>query len=441
MGVGLLVAALFIALMQGVFGKTWNVMMPRTIRGISGSCVTIPCHFEVPDSEERDILNCSDRGMWRRGSLSGPPVAKSLQVRVIGDVTRKNCTTMFHGFSEDYSDTFFYRLECTEKLKFTFSSGVNIIVRSGVPPPKVTSEGTMSEGGLAVLHCSVQVPCTRLPPSITWLPRDSSREEQTLMQQNADRQMIMKSTVAFIASADPHTQSIACSVSYPLTKGGSTEPSIARQRLNVLYAPRSTVATLSTPGPVSEGHTVKITCSSDANPPVSNYTWYRVETGQLSKRGEGEILVLKVKQGDSGAYLCEALAKMGSQRSNPVSLQVATADSSSFAGGFLYSVCGVMLLLYILTAAVSVYKYHSLSRRLKVELKGEHTYADLRASNVASDYDQLQPRQPKTTPPETTPPETTPPETTPLPDDPNYENLQTLSFKPKTSRTQVDVKE
>ncbi|XP_076611001.1 myelin-associated glycoprotein isoform X2 [Chaetodon auriga] len=362
MGVGLVVVALLIALMQGVFGKTWNVMMPQTIRGISGSCVTIPCRFEVPDSEEGDVLNCSDRGVWRRGSPSGPPVSKSLQLRATGDLTKKNCTTTFHGFPEDYSDTLFYRLECTENLKFTFRSGVNIVIRSGVPLPQVTSEGmVVREGALAVLHCSVQVPCTTLPPSITWLPRDSSREEQTHMQQNADRQMIMKSTLTFVASADHHTQSVACSVSYPLTKGGSIESSIARHRVDVLYAPRSTVATLSTPGPVSEGHIVTITCSSDANPPVVSYTWYRVETGQLTKRGEGEILVLKVKKEDSGAYLCEALAKMGSQRSNPVSLQVTTTttDSSSLAGGILYSMCGVMLLLYILTVGVSVYKYHS----------------------------------------------------------------------------------
>ena len=46
-------------------------------------------------------------------------------------------------------------------------------------------------------------------------------------------------------------------------------------------APRSTEATLSMTGAVSEGHTVTFTCFSDANPPVRNHTWYRNDNGKV----------------------------------------------------------------------------------------------------------------------------------------------------------------
>lgn len=227
------------------------------------------------------------------------------------------------------------------------------------------------------------------------------------MQQSDGRVTIMTSTLTFIASADHHNQSISCSVSYPLTKGGSSQPSATTQRLNVLYAPRVTVATLSTSAPVSEGHRVMFTCWSDANPPVSLYIWYKVESGKLTKTGEGEMLVLQVSQNDSGVYLCEAQTPRGSQRSRPVLLE-ATTGSSECVVLIPYIICGVLLVLYIMTVVVDVYKHQSISRRLKqIELKGEHTYADLRICNVASNYDQLQSQQPKTVP---------------SPDDPNYEN-------------------
>ncbi|XP_049891327.1 sialic acid-binding Ig-like lectin 7 isoform X1 [Epinephelus moara] len=401
MGVGLAVVTLLIALMQGVSCKTWDVTLPQSISGISDSCVIVPCLFTLPINEEPNIVNCSG-GVWRRGSISGPTVFSAhnpynniLQGHMVGDLPKKNCTTVFHNFPKNFSDMYFFRLECTNHVKYTFSDGVNINVHPELPPPELTSVSQVSEGAQVRLQCSVPVPCSVLPPSITWLPRDNSRQEQTQMQQTT-----MTSTLTFIATANNHNQSISCSVTYPLTKGGSSPPSASTQRLNILYAPRDTVATLNTPVPVSEGRTVMFTCQSDANPPVSLYTWHRSDSGNLTKKAEGEMLVLQVSQEDSGVYLCEAQSQRGSQRSRPVFLEVSANTGGSECVVLLpYIMCGVLLALYILTVVVDVYKYRSICRRLKqIELKEEHTYTDLRTCSVASDYDQLQSRQPKTMP-------------------------------------------
>lgn len=55
-------------------------------------------------------------------------------------------------------------------------------------------------------------------------------------------------------------------------------------------APRLTVATLSPSSPVSEGRIVVFTCSSDANPPVSLYTWYRATTSAYAQHVRENLL-------------------------------------------------------------------------------------------------------------------------------------------------------
>ncbi|KAJ4928224.1 hypothetical protein JOQ06_016018 [Pogonophryne albipinna] len=421
MGVGLAVVTLLIALMQGVSCQTWAVILPKTILVINDSCVTIPCRFTIPSNEEANILNCSKGVVWKKGSTIGPkvfiahtPQLNLIQGEITGDVTKKNCTTTFHGFRQDNNDKYFFRLECAGITK--------------PPPPLLSSGGQVSEGAQVRLQCLVPVPCHNMPPSITWSPEDNSSQKSTQMQSSDDGQMIMMTTLTFSAAAHHNNQSFSCSVTYPLTAGGSSRSSATSQRLSVLYGPKDTVATVSNSAPVFEGQSVTLTCFSEANPPVSLYTWYRGDCGKLTKIGKGEKLVLQVSQTDSGLYLCEAQSPMASQRSRPVSLEVKTTTGRIEGVVLPYTICGVLLLLYIMTVVVDVYKYRGISRRLKmIEVKGEHTYHNMRSCSVASDYDQLQHRQS---------------EMMPHPDASTYENPIALqaTFK-KYSSVKVNLKE
>ncbi|KAI4817406.1 hypothetical protein KUCAC02_010807 [Chaenocephalus aceratus] len=355
MGVGLAVVTLLIALMQGVSCQTWAVILPKTILVIKDSCVTIPCRFTIPSNEEANILNCSKGVVWKKGSTTGPkvfiahtPQLNLIQGEITGDVTKKNCTTTFHGFRQDNNDKYFFRLECAGLTKYNFDNGVTINAQPDLPPSLLSSGGQVSEGAQVRLQCSVPVPCHNMPPSITWSPEDNSSQKSTQMQSSDDGQMIMMTTLTFSAAAHHNNQSFSCSVTYPLTAGGSSRSSATSQRLSVLYGPKDTVATVSNSAPVFEGQSVTLTCFSEANPPVSLYTWFRDDCGKVPEsRIEGVVLP--------------------------------------------YTICGVLLLLYIMTVVVDVYKYRGISRRLKmIEVKGEeHTYANMRSS----DYDQLQHRQ------------------------------------------------
>ncbi|XP_060948319.1 sialic acid-binding Ig-like lectin 7 [Limanda limanda] len=390
MGVGVTDVGLLLAVMQGVFSETWVLTAPRRIVGISDSCVTVPCHFQVPDEQQANILNCSNSANWRRGAFFNP---KTEQAEIIGDLTKKNCTTVMKGFSNIHNDLYFFRLECPN-LKFTFRDGISISTQSEPSPPQLSVVGQASEGVQARLQCETPVSCSVLPPSLTWSPRDASSQEESHMKQSTDGSMTMTSTLTFMASADHHNQSIFCSVSYPLSTGGSSSPAAASRRLSILYAPRFTRATISPSGPVFEGETVTLTCSSDANPPVTRYTWFREERGQIRALARGQTLDLQVSLSDRGAYLCQAQSPRGSQRSTSVSPEVGAAEAPGHSEALVmmpYVLCGVVSVLYVLTVLVDLYKYHSLSQRLKkIEVKGECTYTDLKTNQVNSDYDQLQ---------------------------------------------------
>ncbi len=51
---------------------------------------------------------------------------------MVGDLTKKNCTTTFHSFPKNYSDVYFFRVDCQNTVKFTFSTGVIITVQPGM---------------------------------------------------------------------------------------------------------------------------------------------------------------------------------------------------------------------------------------------------------------------------------------------------------------------
>lgn len=390
-----LMLTLLSALIQGVKCNDWTVTLPQNITAVRGSCVSVPCRFEVPSDYEKHIHNCSKGVVWKRGPAHLSPSLIIVPGLLVGDIRQKNCTTVFQSSPKDQKDMYFFRLQCPN-FQYTFPKGVYITFQPGAAPPLLTSVGRVSEGDQLMLQCSAPVPCPSLPPALTWTAPGNPKDKYSQILESSDGQMIMKSTLTFTTSALHHNRTVTCSVSYPLAEGGSTESSATTPTLNVTYGPRFTQAELNVSGPVSERHIVTFTCRSDANPPVSSYTWFKDNRGTLVKQGEGVTLVLQVRQKNSGLYLCEAHNERGSQRSPHLALEVNSPKGCSDSVDILpYAVCGALLALYVVTVVVDVYKYRSLLMRLKqIELKGEHIYTDLKTSSVTSDYEQLQPRQP-----------------------------------------------
>uniref|UniRef100_A0AAZ3PH29 Ig-like domain-containing protein n=1 Tax=Oncorhynchus tshawytscha TaxID=74940 RepID=A0AAZ3PH29_ONCTS len=72
-----------------------------------------------------------------------------------------------------------------------------------------------------------------------------------------------------------------------------------------VYAPKNTSVSVSPSGEIVEGSSVTLTCSSDANPPVDKYTWYKKNVTSPKASGQSYIITNIISE-DRGEYYCEA---------------------------------------------------------------------------------------------------------------------------------------
>uniref|UniRef100_A0A672ZHY3 Ig-like domain-containing protein n=1 Tax=Sphaeramia orbicularis TaxID=375764 RepID=A0A672ZHY3_9TELE len=88
-------------------------------------------------------------------------------------------------------------------------------------------------------------------------------------------------------------------------------------------APTVPSVSFSPSGEIVEGSSVTLTCTSDANPPVTKYTWYKRGNNRLQSRGEGQQFVLSfIKSSDSGSYSCVAENSLGRKMSEYIYIDV-----------------------------------------------------------------------------------------------------------------------
>ncbi|KAF7689244.1 hypothetical protein HF521_012597 [Silurus meridionalis] len=86
--------------------------------------------------------------------------------------------------------------------------------------------------------------------------------------------------------------------------------------LNLLYSPKNISVSISPSGEKVERSSVNLTCSSDSNPPVETYTWFKEK--ESSPVGSGQ----SYRALQSGLYYCEVQNKLGSERSAAVSITI-----------------------------------------------------------------------------------------------------------------------
>ncbi len=84
----------------------------------------------------------------------------------------------------------------------------------------------------------------------------------------------------------------------------------------VLDPPRSVSVSVTGSGEIVEGDSVTLICSSDSNPPVLIFIWFK--ENQSSSVGSGQSFSAL----QSGRFYCEAHNQHGSQRSDAVTVTV-----------------------------------------------------------------------------------------------------------------------
>ncbi|XP_037585756.1 B-cell receptor CD22 isoform X1 [Cebus imitator] len=85
--------------------------------------------------------------------------------------------------------------------------------------------------------------------------------------------------------------------------------------LQVQYAPEPSSVQIS-PSPAVEGNEVKFLCTSQANPPPTNYTWYH-NGKEVQGRTEGTFCITKALPWHAGTYSCVAENILGAGQRGP----------------------------------------------------------------------------------------------------------------------------
>ncbi|KAM6968133.1 B-cell receptor CD22-like [Aplochiton taeniatus] len=130
-------------------------------------------------------------------------------------------------------------------------------------------------------------------------------------------------------------------------------------QLDVQYAPVNVRVEVSPPGSLAEGSSVNLTCSSEANPAVDSYTWYR-RTGppnSSSLVGPGQVLFLaSLDPSQTGHYLCQASNSLGEDNSTLVEGEMED-EIEIHHGLILHVLIGVKALAVLILPLVMVWAW------------------------------------------------------------------------------------
>ncbi|XP_047455188.1 B-cell receptor CD22-like isoform X4 [Mugil cephalus] len=317
---GALTFLLIGCLLQGVQCGQWRVNMLQTIEVLRGSCVTIPCSFDI-NSTYNNNLDQTCKAMWKKRSNNEVVFDSKTTTNgeLIGKLTDRDCTTTLNNMVSD--DTYYFRLECDNALKWDFNNDlINIVTKADPPSPTLTPSTLEVEEGTSVsVTCSAPAPCLSHPPTLTWSPRLGDSQET--LQENQDKTKVQTSVLTFTASHLHHGQNISCTALYRKQDGSNQSSSSKTSALTVSYPPIDTTVSVSPSGPVPENRNVTLTCSSTANPAVRNYTWYRTDGDQETFIGTGHILTIEVSK-VSSPFFCKTENDLGVGRSTNTQIDV-----------------------------------------------------------------------------------------------------------------------
>ena len=97
--------------------------------------------------------------------------------------------------------------------------------------------------------------------------------------------------------------------------------------LSHLDTPKNTTVFTTPSGVITKGSSVTLTCSSDANPPVENYTWFKVNESTPVGSGQ-QYSITNIRSEDEGQYYCEARNTTGAGNSSTASVIVGGISAS-----------------------------------------------------------------------------------------------------------------
>ncbi|XP_038581375.1 B-cell receptor CD22-like [Micropterus salmoides] len=310
------------------------ITAPQKMEALNGSCLQIPCNFSAKAEQEFDSSR-ETFGVWIKSDsrfginpnnviFNSSRTVNIYPMRITGNLSQKNCTTMFSSLLTSYTNTYFFRIN-KPFMSTASCDPLQITIKDSPPSPRIEIPADLKEKQSVTITCSASTPCPHSPPKLTWnLQQDSHNNTE----ENTDRTFTTKIQETITLSDQHDGYNITCSARYPVNEGKDVKTAEERKTLSVSYAPKNTSVSISPSGLVSVGSWVTLTCSSRAKPPVSRFTWFKSSTDGPMTVSEGEVYSFKVTNvTDGGVYYCVAINDLGNETSSEIHLTVEGKDS------------------------------------------------------------------------------------------------------------------
>uniref|UniRef100_A0AAY5L4R5 Ig-like domain-containing protein n=1 Tax=Esox lucius TaxID=8010 RepID=A0AAY5L4R5_ESOLU len=212
---------------------------------------------------------------------------------------------------ESDSAEYKFRLLTTNDGRFSDHPGVILNV-TDVRLEMVPS--SVSEGGRLTLLCKTRCTLDHIPEYI-WYKNGRVTQPVT----SSNRLIPDQETSSNRLIRDPVSREDAGR--YSCGVKGSVDLNSTEETITIMYAPKNTSVSVSPSGEIMEGSSVTLTCSSDANPPVDKYTWYK-KTVTSPKASGQSYSITNIRSEDNGEYYCEAQNEYVRLNSSFVSVDV-----------------------------------------------------------------------------------------------------------------------
>ncbi|XP_047468085.1 B-cell receptor CD22-like [Mugil cephalus] len=329
------------------------ITAPKKMEALSGSCLKIPCNYRETPGNKFDSSR-ETFGVWikndahsfiekKNAVFNSSGSVNIYPMNITGDLSQKNCTTLFSDLNTSHSDTYYFRIE-NEPFKATaVCDHLQITVKDSPWRPTINISGDVKEKESVTITCSAFTPCPHSPPQLTW---NLQQDPHNKIEENTDGTFTTKIQETITLSDTHDGNNIICSVRYPVNKGKDNKTAETQETLNVSYAPKDTSASISPSGLVSAGSWVNLTCSSRANPPIRHFTWFKNSKDGPMIVSEGHFYSFTVT--DRGGYYCVASNQLGNQTSPWIHLNVeGSSHWEQVVGGIIGIIVFICLIIFV----------------------------------------------------------------------------------------------
>ncbi|XP_060759743.1 myeloid cell surface antigen CD33-like isoform X1 [Neoarius graeffei] len=396
---------LFCFLFEAVLCQDFSITLPESVEAVRGLCVLIPCSFEINEVYDADLQG-DPTGIWFKDGIdlnnnkvfnSKVTKGNKIEGKLIGDLRMKNCTTVFYNITQRDSGEYYFRIEASGALKYTFTSP-SVSLRVGDSPinPSITlykedqgeveDQNEVVEGTSVSLICSVPAPCPFNLPTFSWnfLPEERRQEQN-------HNTSFSSSQLTFSATHLHHGLNFTCTATYQLQNNNKSAHSSLT--LHVLYAPQ--ISPFS--GCNSTQDLIMCFCEVHGNPSpklewrLSGQTVSPSEATPIREESVGAMglrsfITIRQSYIDTPTLQCVGSNNLGID-TNLFNLII--SECRPTAGSYLVPAVSVLLLLCVGVIGFLIYKLKQLSRKVKILQRGD-TYASLQLSAVQnSEYETL----------------------------------------------------